>query len=147
MNRQSNKITALYCRIAHYHSEMDALAARNQMERLTAYAAKNGLQNPKFFCDWGFSGTTTGRPEYQRMLWAVEAGNVSDLVVMSLSRLCRDFMACQELLERVLPQAGVTLHSLQEQAIFPQKDIQAEVAHYHKLLALIHQERQNGGRK
>ena len=147
MNRQSNKITALYCRIAHYHSEMDTLAARNQMERLTAYAAGNGLRNPKFFCDWGFSGTTTDRPEYQRMLRAVEAGNVSDLVVMNLPRLCRDFMACQELLERVLPQAGVTLHSIQEHAVFPPKDAHAEAAPYNELQSLFQQEWQNGGQK
>ena len=67
MNRQSNKTTALYCRLANF-TEADSLTAKNQMDRLAAYAAENGLQNPEFFCDWGFSGTNTGRPEYQRML-------------------------------------------------------------------------------
>lgn len=147
MNRQSNKITALYCRMAHYDGDTDALTVRNQMEQLTAYAAKNGLQNPKFFCDWGFSGTTTERPEYQRMLREVEAGNVPDLVVMSLPRLCRDFMTCQELLERVLPQAGVTLHILQEGAAFTPQNIRVEAKQRNELLALFQQEWQRGGRK
>lgn len=147
MNRQSNKITALYCRIAHYHSEMDALAARNQMERLTAYAAKNGLQNPKFFCDWGFSGTTTGRPEYQRMLWAVEAGNVSDLVVVNMNRLWREWAAGYEFFCSVLPRCGVTLHVLQDNTISTPQELKDTAARYEELLTLFQLESQKRRQK
>ena len=94
MNRQSEKITALYCRLASF-TEADILTAKNQMDRLAAYAAENGLQNPEFFCDWGFSGTNMERPEYQRMLHEVEAGRVNNLVVVSLCRLGRDYTASQ----------------------------------------------------
>ena len=94
MNRQSDKTTALYCRLASF-TEADILTAKNQMDRLAAYAAENGLQNPEFFCDWGFSGTNMERPEYQRMLHEVEAGRVNNLVVVSLCRLGRDYTASQ----------------------------------------------------
>lgn len=90
MNRQSNKITALYCRVGSSCGDMDGLIRRNQMERLAGYAAERGLQNPEFFCDWGFLGTTPERPEYQRMLREIDAGNVSDLVVVNLDRLWRE---------------------------------------------------------
>lgn len=147
MNRQSNKITALYCRMAHYQGDMDALTARNQMERLAAYVAETGLQNPEFFCDWGFSGTTAERPEYQRMLREVEARNVSDLVVMNMSRLCRGLAAWYELWNTVLPRAGVTLHILQEGAVFTPRDAGAEAEQRNELLALFQEKWQKGRRK
>lgn len=67
MIRQSNKITAVYCRLAHYDSEFDALAGQRQQNALLQYAAEHGLDNPQLFCDWGFSGTNDRRPEYQRI--------------------------------------------------------------------------------
>ena len=103
MNRQSNKITALYCRVGGSCGDMDGLIRRNQMERLAGYAAERGLQNPEFFCDWGFLGTTPERPEYQRMLREIDAGNVSDLVVVNLDRLWREREAGYEFFRSVLP--------------------------------------------
>lgn len=147
MNRQSNKITALYCRMAHYRGDMDSLTARTQMEQLAAYASETGLQNPEFFCDWGFSGTTAERPEYQRMLRAIEAGKVSDLVVLNVSRLCRNLMAWHELFDLTLPRFDVTLHIIQEQTIFAPQDARAEAQRRNELLALFQQEWQNGGWK
>ncbi len=57
MNRQSDKTTALYCRLANF-TEMDSLTAKHQMDQLAAYAAENGLQNPEFFCDWVLAART-----------------------------------------------------------------------------------------
>lgn len=68
MNRQSNKITALYCRLAHYNKDLDVSIVRNQQENLLKYAIEHGLENPCFYCDCGFSGTTFDRPEFQSML-------------------------------------------------------------------------------
>lgn len=147
MNRQSNKITALYCRMARHDGDTDTLTAKNQMERLAAYAAEKGLQNPEFFCDWGFSGTTTERPEYQRMLREVEAGNASDLVVLNMSRLCRNLMAWHELFDLTLPRSNVTLHSIQEQVVFTPQDERAEAARWNQFCLLFQQEWQSRGWK
>lgn len=147
MDRQSNKITALYCRMAHYHGDIDALTARNQMERLAAYAAEAGFQNPEFFCDWGFSGATAERPEYQRMLRATEAGKVSDLVALNVSRLCRNLIAWHKLFDLALRQFNVTLHIIQEQSVFTPWDARAEAAQLSELFALFRQEWQSRGWK
>ena len=85
MKRQSDKITAVYCRLARYDGELDALAGQYQQDALLEYAATHGLKHPQLFCDWGFSGTDDRRPEYQRMLQEVRAGNVSSIVVKDLS--------------------------------------------------------------
>ena len=84
MNRQSNKITALYCRVGGSCGDMDGLIRRNQMERLAGYAAERGLQNPEFFCDWGFLGTTPERPEYQRMLREIDGRSTRGMYQISL---------------------------------------------------------------
>ena len=146
MNRQSGKTTALYCRLASF-TEADILTAKNQMDRLAAYAAENGLQNPEFFCDWGFLGTTPERPEYQRMLREIDAGNVSDLVVVNLDRLWREREAGYEFFRSVLPNHGVTLHILQDNSISTPQDLKDAAARYEELLTLFQLESQRGGRK
>ncbi len=147
MNRQSNKITALYCRVGGSCGDMDGLIRRNQMERLAGYAARHELQNPEFFCDWGIPGTTPERPEYQRMLREIEAGNVSDLIVVSINRLWREWEAGYEFFCSVLPNHGVTLHILQENSISTPQDLKDAAARYEELLALFQLESQRGGRK
>ena len=146
MNRQSNKITVLYCRIGNPCGDMDGLIRRNQMERLARYAAEHGLQNPEFFCDWGFPGTTPERPEYQRMLREIEAENVSDLVVVSMNRLWREWVAGYKFFYSVLTRCGVTLHVLQDNTIFTPQDLKDTAAWYEELLALFQLESQKGVR-
>ena len=146
MNRQStNKITALYCRLASFNAEMDDLTARNQMERLSQYAEEHRLPNPVFFCDWGFRGTIQDRPEYQRMLREVEAGRVSDLVVVSLNRLGRDYTAVHELVDHTFPRCNVTFHSIQDN--LPQQKFSGEMAAIFEALRGLFLEGLEGGRK
>ena len=110
MDRQSDRITALYCRMAHY-SEMSTTC---QMEALFQYASDHKLKNPHFYCDWGCSGHDVARPQYRLMLRDIEAGNVSDLVVLNMSRLGRDYRANWILVEHILPKHGVEFHSIQD---------------------------------
>ena len=117
MIRQSYKITALYCRIDHgSHSAMSAFCAQNQQKRLMFYAREHRLQNPKVFSDCGYSGNNTSRPAYRKLLAAIRADEVSDIVVYELSRLNRDFENQRRLLLE-LKAHNVTLHSIQEQIV------------------------------
>ena len=113
MNRQQEKITALYCRIdSGKQNELDA--QYGQIQSLLDYARQHGLPNPHFFCDWGYSGTTADRPEYCRMLQAVTSGHVANLVVAKLDRLIRgNVLDCGRVVKIVLDNA-VTLHTLPE---------------------------------
>lgn len=147
MDRQSEKITALYCRLASYDAEIDASTAQNQMDRLSEYAETHGLHNPHFFCDWGFSGTNDNRPEYQRMLRDIEAGNVSDLVVLNFSRLSRSYMDCNKLIEDILPRHGVTFHSVQDQIVHTPEKLEALAAENKDFRARLLRQWKKGGRK
>lgn len=113
MNRQQEKITALYCRIDS-GKQNDLNAQYEQIQSLLDYARQHGLPNPHFFCDWGYSGTTADRPAYLRMLQAVTSGHVANLVVTKLDRLIRgNVLDCGRVVKIVLDNA-VTLHTLPE---------------------------------
>ena len=115
MDRQSDKLTALYCRIDKpFDVGKDAAAAHAQIDRLSRYAKEHSLKNPMFFCDWGFSGATSDRPEYQRMLRDMEAGKIAALIVLNLSRLTRSSIDAWELIGKVFPRHGIVLHSVNE---------------------------------
>ena len=141
MNRQSEKITALY------YGPIAYAIAQNQMDALSRYAQTHGLPNPRFFCDWGFSGATHKRPEYQRMLQLVKRGKVSALVVRDMSRLGRDYIACGKLLENILPRYGVAFHSVKDSLVYTPQEMNELAARSKALYAFFRQEQRRGGRK
>lgn len=93
MNRQSEKITALYCRLSRDDElQGDSNSIVNQKAILSKYAKDNGLSNPQFFIDDGVSGTTFEREGFQAMITEVENGNVSTVIVKDMSRFGRDYL-------------------------------------------------------
>lgn len=93
MNRQSEKITALYCRLSRDDElQGDSNSIVNQKNILSKYAKDNGFENPRFFIDDGVSGTTFEREGFQAMIAEVENGNVSTVIVKDMSRFGRDYL-------------------------------------------------------
>ncbi|MEY8356904.1 recombinase family protein [Lachnospiraceae bacterium 54-53] len=104
MLQQNEKITALYCRL----SQEDELAGesgstQHQKQILREYAEKNGFPNPKIWADDGYSGVSFDRPGYNEMMAAVEAGNVSTIIVKDHSRLGRNRLVMGYLIEEKFP--------------------------------------------
>ncbi|MDU6855250.1 MAG: recombinase family protein [Clostridiales bacterium] len=64
----------------------------NQKAVLSKYAADNGFTNPMFFIDDGVSGVTFERPNFNRMIAEIEAGNIGTVIVKDMSRLGRDYL-------------------------------------------------------
>ena len=141
MDRQSNKITAVYCRLAHYDDDMDRATAWNQMDQLTRYVSEQELATPELFCDWGFSGLNDKRPQYQRMIRAIEAGTVSDLVVQDYSRLGRNTQMCSKFVEIFLPRHGVTFHAVKDSIIYTPQALNELAAQREAIYALFQQMR------
>lgn len=93
MNRQSEKITALYCRLSRDDElQGDSNSIVNQKNILSKYAKDNGFENPRFFIDDGVSGTTFEREGFQAMIAEVENENVSTVIVKDMSRFGRDYL-------------------------------------------------------
>ena len=108
MLRQSDKITALYCRLSR-DDELtgDSNSIVNQKTILSKYAKENHFSNPLFFVDDGYSGTNFNRPSWNELLEKIENGEVSTLIVKDMSRLGRDYLKVGFYTEILFVEKGV----------------------------------------
>ena len=92
-NNNQDKITALYCRLSRDdEQEGDSNSIVHQKEILSKYAKEHGFRNLETFVDDGFSGTNFNRPDFQRLMRKVDAGEVGTIIVKDMSRLGRDYL-------------------------------------------------------
>ena len=92
-NNKPEQITALYARLSQEDAlDGDSNSIVNQKAVLSKYAADNGFTNHVFFIDDGVSGVTFDRPNFNRMIAEIEAGNVATVFVKDMSRLGRDYL-------------------------------------------------------
>ena len=92
-SKKKHGITALYPRLSRDDDiQGDSNSIVNQKKILLKYAEDNGFPNPTFFIDDGVSGVTFDRPNFNRMIAEIEAGNVATVIVKDMSRLGRDYL-------------------------------------------------------
>ena len=85
MLRQSDKITALYCRLSRDDElQGDSNSIVNQKAILSKYAKENHFSNTAFFVDDGYSGTNFNRPRWSELLERIENGEVATLIVKDM---------------------------------------------------------------
>lgn len=107
-NNNQDKITALYCRLSRDdEQEGDSNSIVHQKEILSKYAKEHGFRNLETFVDDGFSGTNFNRPDFQRLMRKVDAGEVGTIIVKDMSRLGRDYLKVGVYTEITFPEAGV----------------------------------------
>lgn len=96
MNRQpvsKSKITALYERLSHDDEQQGpSNSIIHQRQLLEDYAQAHDLPGISHFTDDGWSGTRWDRPDFNRMMDEIEAGNVGTLLIKDMSRLGRDHL-------------------------------------------------------
>ena len=108
MNKQSEKITALYCRLSRDDEQEGASGSiKNQQSILEKYAKDNGFPNPRIFVDDGWSGTTFARPAFTEIMALAEKGLIGTLIVKDHSRLGRNRLVVGQLLEEGFDSLGV----------------------------------------
>ena len=91
--RQSDKITALYCRLSRDDAlQGDSNSIVNQKNILSKYAKDNGFKNIQYIVDDGFSGTNFNRPGWNDLIALVEDNKVGTIIVKDMSRLGRDYL-------------------------------------------------------
>lgn len=108
MLRQSDKITALYCRLSRDDElQGDSNSIVNQKAILSKYAKENHFSNISFFVDDGYSGTNFNRPSWSELLERIENGEVATLIVKDMSRLGRDYLKVGFYTEVLFVEKGV----------------------------------------
>lgn len=101
MNRQSNIITALYCRLSRDDDvQGDSNSIANQKRLLSRYAKDYGLSNTKYFVDDGYTGTNFNRPGFTEMIEAIEDGYIGAVMV-------KDYCAIIGLNQKGLENQGI----------------------------------------
>ncbi|GFH43038.1 recombinase [Lactococcus hodotermopsidis] len=101
---QLQDITVVYCRLSQDDGNAgDSDSITNQKQYLGDFAINENLQNPIYFVDDGYSGTSFNRPAIQKALALVESGKVRNFLVKDLSRLGRDYLRVGQLLELTFP--------------------------------------------
>ena len=82
LNRQSEKITALYCRLSRDDMlQGESNSITNQKSIVNKYAKDNGFQNLQFFVDDGYSGVSFTRPSFLELMELAEAGEIGTIIV------------------------------------------------------------------
>ena len=108
MNRQSDKITAIYCRLSR-DDELtgDSNSIVNQKAILKKYAQEQGFRNIQFFVDDGYSGANFNRPDWQRMIELVENDKVGIILAKDMSRIGRNYLEVGIYTEVLFPEHNV----------------------------------------
>lgn len=112
MSNQTEKITALYCRLSQEDEkkekgENDSDSIVNQKEMLIKYATDNGFENIEIFVDDGYSGVSFKRPDFLRLLELLESGRVATLITKDLSRLGRNYVEVGRYTDFLFPRWNV----------------------------------------
>ena len=107
-NSNTNKITAIYCRLSHEDElKGDSMSIQNQRDLLGRYASENGFSNVRFYSDDGYTGTNFNRPAFQEMLSDIENDKIGTVIVKDLSRLGREYLQTGYYTEMVFPEHNV----------------------------------------
>ena len=107
-NRQSDRITALYCRLSRDDElQGESNSVTNQKYIISKYAKERGFKNLKFFVDDGYSGVSFTRPAFMELMELAEAGKVETIIVKDHSRLGRNRLIVGQLLEEDFVRLGV----------------------------------------
>jgi hypothetical protein len=90
---KQSKITVLYSRLSRDDEATgDSLSIVNQKAMLEKYAEQNGFVNTVHFSDDGFSGKNFERPDWQKLIEQIDAGNVGAVIAKDMSRIGRDYL-------------------------------------------------------
>ena len=111
------KYTALYERLSR-DDEMqgESNSIVNQKRYLEEYAQAQGFKNIRHFTDDGYSGTNFKRPGFQKMIAAIEAGEIDVVCVKDLSRFGRDYLKVGFYTEIMFPEKGVRFIAINNSA-------------------------------
>ena len=106
--KQSDKITALYCRLSRDDDQQgDSNSIVNQKAFLAKYAKEQGFRNIEYFVDDGYSGANFQRPDWQRMMSLVDEGKIGIVIAKDMSRIGRNYLEVGMYTEITFPQNNV----------------------------------------
>ena len=106
---------AIYCRLSKDDDLSGPSASiQNQRELLCRYCEEQGWRVAGIFQDDGFTGLNMDRPDFQKMLGAIECGMFDVILTKDLSRLGRNYLQTGQLIEEFFPKNRVRYIALND---------------------------------
>jgi DNA invertase Pin-like site-specific DNA recombinase len=96
-NKKPIKKVALYIRLA----QKGDVEVEIQRELLLDFAKKQGFENCIEYCDNGYHGLNIDRPAFSELNKAIDAGEITAVLMKSISRIARDSFLIHDWLEYV----------------------------------------------
>ena len=107
-NKNQIGITALYCRLSRDDgTESESNSIGNQKKLLSQKAKEMGLTDTKYYVDDGYTGTNFNSPGFQQLIYDIEIGLVSAVMVKDLSRLGRDYVSVGNYTDSYFPEHNI----------------------------------------
>lgn len=109
MKAKEHYKAAVYLRLSRDDEErggagQESNSIGSQREMIRSYIRQQGnMEIYDVYVDDGYSGVNFDRPEFQRMMKDVRAGNVDCVIVKDLSRLGRDYIEAGRLIQKTFP--------------------------------------------
>ncbi len=98
----------IYCRLSKDDDlQGESASIANQRAMLEDYCNKQGWEVVAVFQDDGYTGLNMDRPDFQRMLKAIEKGFINLVITKDLSRLGRNYLETGRLMEDYFPRHGI----------------------------------------
>lgn len=105
---------ALYLRVSTDAQYEEGYSIEAQMKKLEKWCELHDVNHYEFYIDGGYSGSNLNRPEMERMIADIRAGQVSAVVVYKLDRISRSQKDTIYLLEDVFEPSNTGFISLNE---------------------------------
>jgi len=103
-----------YVRVSTQDQAREGVSIDNQIEKIKAYAAFNGINELEIISDAGKSAKTLSRPGMQQILSLCKSKSIEHVIVYKLDRLTRSTKDLLSLVEDVFQKNGIQFHSLNE---------------------------------
>lgn len=98
----------IYCRLSKDDDlQGESASIANQRAMLEDYCEKQGWEVVAVYQDDGYTGLNMDRPDFQRLLKAIEKGFINLVITKDLSRLGRNYLETGRLMEDYFPRHGV----------------------------------------
>lgn len=113
--------TGIYLRLSQGDEDVDGLEKKesnsisNQKLLLEGFIdAHDDLKLVDIFIDDGYSGSNFDRPEFQRMMASMKEGNLDCIIVKDLSRLARERIGADELIQKTFKKYNMRFIAVSE---------------------------------
>lgn len=88
--------------------KLESNSISSQRDLIRSYVSKcPDIELVAEYVDDGFTGTNFDRPDFQRMIEAVDNGEINCIIVKDLSRFGREYIDAGQYIEKIFPQKGV----------------------------------------